>query len=45
MSQKKALHKWKAIFNSAEMRPRKTGLDQNLHSSKAWVAQISHNSN
>lgn len=30
MSQKKAAHKWKVIFNSAEMRPRKTDLDQNL---------------
>jgi len=45
MSQKKALHKWEAIFNGGEMRPKKSDLDQNLYSSKPWVAQISQNSN
>lgn len=38
MSQKKALSKWKVIINSAEMRPKESNLDQNLYSSKPWVA-------
>lgn len=37
MSQKKALRKWKVIINSAETRPKKSDLDQNLCGCKPWV--------
>lgn len=45
MSQKKALRKWKVIINSAEMRPKKADLDQNLRGSKPWVVWTAHSSN